>query len=156
MNNRNVLRGLALALSLGVALPAMAADLDTEETLVIEDESIVTFTGGIGIVSLEANEFVYAAAGSDTRLSQLIWQSTAPMLTGGLDVALPEGWTLSAKGQVALSGDSYMEDYDWIAPWATGRPPAPATMTGRTARSTKTPISIGTSTVPFCSATTSR
>jgi plasminogen activator len=120
MIERKVLRGFAIALSLGVALPAMAADLDAEDTLVVEEESIFTFTGGIGIVSLEANEFVYAAPGSDTRLSQLIWQSTAPMLTAGLDVNLPEGWTLAAKAQVALGGDSYMEDYDWIAPWATG------------------------------------
>lgn len=120
MNSRNVLRGLTLALSLGVALPAMAADFDAEETLVVEEEGIFTFTGGIGIVSLEANEYVYQSSTSDNRLSQLIWQSTAPMLTAGLDVDLPEGWTLSAKVQAAIAGDSYMEDYDWIAPYATG------------------------------------
>lgn len=114
MNSRNVLRGLTLALSLGVALPAMAADFDAEETLVVEEEGIFTFTGGIGIVSLEANEYVYAGAGSSNKTSQLIWQSTAPMLTAGLDVDLPEGWTLSARAQAAIAGDSYMEDYDWI------------------------------------------
>lgn len=120
MNTRNVLRGLVVALSLGVALPVMAADFGAEDTLVVDEQGIVTFSGGIGIVSLEANEYVYQTSTSDARLSQLIWQSTAPMLTAGLDVALPEGWTLSVNAQVAMGGDSYMEDYDWIAPYATG------------------------------------
>ncbi len=120
MNTRNGLRGLALALSLGVALPAMAADLGAEETLVVDEQGIVTLSGGIGIVSLEANELVYRNSTTDNRLSHLIWQSTAPMLTAGLGVALPEGWTLAVDAQVAIAGDSYMEDYDWIAPWATG------------------------------------
>jgi plasminogen activator len=120
MNTRNVLRGLAVALSLGVALPVMAADFGVEDTLVVDEQGIVTISGGIGIVSLKANEYVYAGPGSDTRLSQLIWESTAPMLTAGLDIALPEGWTFSANAQIAMGGDSYMEDYDWIAPYATG------------------------------------
>lgn len=120
MNTRNGLRGLALALSLGVALPVLAADLGAEETLIVDEQGIVTLSGGIGIVSLEANEYVYAGPTTDVRLSHLIWQSTAPMLTAGLDVALPEGWTFSAQAQVAMGGDSYMEDYDWIFPWATG------------------------------------
>lgn len=123
MNVRGLLPGLMAVLSLGVALPAAAADLGQENALVVDEatgQAIVSVYGGIGILSLEANEFVYAGPGSDTRLSQLIWQSTAPVLTAGLEVALPEGWTLAAKAQVAMGGDSYMEDYDWIAPWATG------------------------------------
>lgn len=115
-----VLGGFTAALALSVALPAMAADLNVEDTLVVDDEGIVTISGGIGIVSLKANEYVYVGPGSDTRLSQLIWESTAPMLTAGLDIALPEGWTFSANAQIAMGGDSYMEDYDWIAPYATG------------------------------------
>jgi plasminogen activator len=122
MNIQGVLPGFAIALSLGVSLPAISADLGVEDTLVVDEaaESIATVYGGIGIISIEANEYVYQSATTDNRLSQLIWQSTAPILTAGLDVNLPEGWTLSAKAQVAMGGDSYMEDYDWIAPWATG------------------------------------
>lgn len=120
MNTRNVLRGFAIALSLGVALPVMAADFGAEDTLIVDEQGIVTLSGGIGIVSLEANEYVYRNSTTDDRLSHLIWQSTAPMLTAGLGVALPEGWTFSANAEVALGGDSYMEDYDWILPWAPG------------------------------------
>lgn len=118
---RGGLRGFAIALTLGVSLPALAADWGASDYAEVTDEQgSVTLSGGIGIISIEANEYVYLAAGSDTRTSQLIWQSTAPMLTAGLDVALPEGWTFAVNMQVAMGGDSYMEDYDWIAPFATG------------------------------------
>jgi len=122
MTVRVGLRGLVAALLLGAPVPALAGDLMWSDYATGEPESDVgvTVTGGIGLVVLEANEFVYDGIGSDTRLSQLIWQSTAPMLSAGLEVGTPEGWTVSAKAQVAMSGDSYMEDYDWIAPYATG------------------------------------
>jgi outer membrane protease len=99
--------GLLAAATLTVAGPAQAQDM-------------VTFSGSIGVITLEANEYVYVAPGDDTRLSHLIWQSTAPVLNAGFDVSLPDGWTFAAKAQVALGGDSYMEDFDWIAPYATG------------------------------------
>ncbi len=109
-------RGLVAALLMGVCSPAMAAD----RYVGVEEYEGVSLWGSVGVVMLEANEYVYAAPGSDTRLSHLIWQSTAPVLSAGLDVKLPDGWTVAAKGQFALGGDSYMEDYDWIDPWATG------------------------------------
>ena len=122
MTVRNGLHGLVAALVLGVAMPAVAEDIGWSDYATGEsaEQGAVTLSGGIGLVVLEANELVYDAPGSDTRLSQLIWQNTAPMLTAGLDVALPASWTFSANAQVAMAGDSYMEDYDWIAPYATG------------------------------------
>lgn len=96
-----------------MSLPAMAAD----ELLTTEDGA-VTLSGGVGVVALEANEIIYNAPGSSNHISQLIWQSLAPTLTAALNVDLPQGWTLEANAQVAMGGDSYMEDYDWIEdPW---------------------------------------
>jgi plasminogen activator len=119
---RGSLRLIAVGLLLGTPLSALAEDLVLPEDGSVEAELAdgVTLRGGIGLLALEANEFVYDAAGSDTRLSQLIWQSTSPVLTAGLDVSLPEGWTFSASAQIAMGGNGYMEDYDWIAPYATG------------------------------------
>lgn len=116
-----ILLGAAAAAML-LSAPALAADLNYSDFASPEEaaDAGVVAWGSIGVISLEANELVYDDVGSDTRLSQLIWQSTAPVLTAGLDVSLPEGWTFTAKAQVAMSGDSYMEDYDWIPPYATG------------------------------------
>lgn len=116
------LRLITAGLLLGTPFTALAGDLvlPDDGSVAAELADGVTLKGGIGVVRLEANELVYNAAGSDTRVSQLIWQSTSPTLTAGLEVALPEGWTLSANAQVAMGGDSYMEDYDWIAPYAIG------------------------------------
>lgn len=96
---------LALALSLGSA-PAWAVDANDYQ-----------LRGGIGIIGIEAREYVYNGSGSQDVLSLLIWQSAAPVLTAGFQIALPDGWTFDADVQVALSGDSYMEDYDWLTPF---------------------------------------
>ncbi len=122
MTIRIQVAALAATTMLCAPISAFAADLINSGPVI--DETVlsegVTVWGALGIVSLEANELVYFNAGSDVRLSQLIWQSTAPVLTAGLDVSLPEGWTFTAKAEVAMSGDSYMEDYDWLSPYATG------------------------------------
>jgi plasminogen activator len=72
--------------------------------------------GGVGIVMLEADEIVFLGEGSRTELSHLFWNSVAPAISGGIWAELPHGWTVAVKGQVALSGDSSMKDYDWINP----------------------------------------
>ncbi len=113
MNNRILAPGLALALLCSTAIPAVAADLGATDDTAFGG---ITFWGGAGIAYIEANEYVYAGSGSSDVMSQLIWQSTAPVLSGGFDVALPEGWTAKGTMQVALAGDSYMEDYDWFGP----------------------------------------
>lgn len=96
--------GVGLTLLLGCA-PAGAQDIGNDAL----DERVV-FSASIGAMSLRANEFVFD--GNHT-LSQLTWQSTAPVLRSGADVQLDGGFTLKAEGALALSGSSYMEDYDW-------------------------------------------
>ena len=85
----------------------------------IANENSVNVYADIGLLMLEGREHVFDSAGSNDHLSLLIWQSTAPVLTSGFNVELPDGWTLSAKARVGMGGDSHMEDYDWIAPHAT-------------------------------------
>ena len=78
---------------------------------------ILELSGGVGITFLEANEIVYTGAGSSDHLSQLIWQSTAPTLSGSAKVNLPGGWNIKADAKAAMNGNSYMEDYDWFGPF---------------------------------------
>lgn len=106
-----------------IAVPGAAWSAGPIEPLAADEAAAdagsgVSIYSAIGLVAIESNEIVYVGAGSSDVLSRLIWQSTAPMLTAGFDVEMPEGWTLSGKAQVAMGGDSYMEDYDWVlAPW---------------------------------------
>lgn len=112
MNNYTLLRGAILAVAVCSSAPALAQSQMTPMTA-----GIVTVDGGLGVTALSANEYVYLNTSPDTtELSHLFWTSLAPTLTGKLAVKLPADWTLAAKGQIALSGVSYMEDYDWISP----------------------------------------
>lgn len=91
------------------SLSAVAQDI------VIQDEANqVAIRGGIGILAIESREYVFQGSGSSDYLSLLIWQSTAPLLTASMDVKLPSNWTFGAAANVAISGNSYMEDYDWL------------------------------------------
>ncbi|WP_027038423.1 omptin family outer membrane protease [Mesorhizobium ciceri] len=74
------------------------------------DKSLV-FLGGVGYTWLKADELVFDSAGN--RISKLIWQTNAPVLTAGL-TADANGWTFSANAVVGFSGNSHMEDYDWL------------------------------------------
>lgn len=107
----------------GAALggPANAVDLwqDGENLYGGEDyyyaspDRTVELRGSIGVIGLEAREHVFPTAGSTDNLSLLIWQSAAPMATGDVRVRLPDDWTVSGRLRAAISGTSYMEDYDW-------------------------------------------
>ena len=55
---------------------------------------------------------------SGARLSQLIWELQAPVLTLGARARIMDTLTLAANAAVAFSGDSYLEDFDWIPPFA--------------------------------------
>lgn len=117
--------GIAAALpALIAAGPAQAQDFwgDSLGTSshnsfsVYSDDHMVELRGGFGATAIEAREYVYNLAGSKNLTSMLVWQSVAPMASVGIDVNLPDDWTLKARARAALSGDSYMEDYDWFGP----------------------------------------
>ncbi len=74
-------------------------------------------SSSFGVLALQGREYVYNGTGSPNHLSYLEWNSTAPVFSIGLDAELPASWTISANGQIAMSGDSKMDDYDWIAPF---------------------------------------
>lgn len=79
----------------------------------------VDLFASFGVLGLEAREHVFDSAGSSDHLSLLIWQSAAPVLSTGFDAELEDGWVLSGRANIGMGGDSYMEDYDWIEPYAT-------------------------------------
>lgn len=81
-----------------------------EDNVTLPSETL-RLKGSFGASYIRADEFVF---NGDRTLSQLIWQSWAPVLRGSADISLGGGFSLSAGGAVASSGDSYMEDYDWL------------------------------------------
>ncbi len=102
--------------ALGLAAPTGALADDIQSTGFAEPS--IVFHGGVGIVAIRANEYVYE---DDAKVSQLIWESTAPVVSGGLVARSDDGWTLALDGSVAAAGHSRMSDYDWVAPFATGQ-----------------------------------
>ncbi len=70
-------------------------------------DDTVRFNAGVGVIYLEGNEKVM---NGDYTVSHLIWQSTAPVLRGGLAVDFGGGFTASVEGSTAAFGTGYMED----------------------------------------------
>ncbi|GLS32618.1 plasminogen activator [Mesorhizobium albiziae] len=91
---------------------ATAAD----QTIYAAPDKGVVFVGGVGYTWLKGNELVYDEMGN--RISKLIWETDAPVLTTGLKAEVWNNWTISANAVFGFSGNSHMEDYDWIAPYA--------------------------------------
>ncbi len=92
---------------------AIAAE---ETSYAVPDSSLVM---GLGYTWLKGNELVYDSAGK--RISHLIWETAAPVLTMGFKAELVDSWTISAGAVTGFSGDSHMEDYDWEEPWGFDR-----------------------------------
>src|SRR5437868_1263663 len=107
-----IMKILMIKSAFAAALACCATSVHAQDNFVFGNDS-VQLSGGVGVLAVEGNAYVYNRTGSQNVLSRLTWQSVSPMLTTGLDVKLPEGWTLGAEAQVGLSGNSYMEDYDW-------------------------------------------
>lgn len=116
--------GWSVALVASLSAPAAAGDFrDYEASLFsgtgyayVSPDETVQLRGSIGVLAIEAREHVFPFAGSSDNLSLLIWQGVAPMATGEVLVRLPGNWTVAGKLRAAISGDSYMEDYDWFGP----------------------------------------
>lgn len=109
MDVRNLVGAALIAMAGGAAAQALGAEA-------VLDGGNVVLSGSLGVTALSGEEIVYYDAGSPIVVSRLFWQSLAPVLTTGLDVKLPGGWTLKGGAQMAVGGLSYMEDYDWIDP----------------------------------------
>lgn len=71
---------------------------------------------GIGVMKGQADELVYNGDGS--KLSHLIWTfDNVRMLKVEASARLSSWLRLGVIGQYALSGNSTMDDYDWLAPY---------------------------------------
>lgn len=110
-----MLRKSFLAMVFLSSLPGMAVAADNLMGGSVEASShdgAFTFIGGVGYTFLQAEERVYDGAGN--RISELFWESEAPVLTGSLRARFAGPWTLSASATVGFAGNSWMEDYDWL------------------------------------------
>ncbi|ANN60780.1 omptin family outer membrane protease [Mesorhizobium loti] len=105
------------AAALLAAWPAMASEPVVSEPAPYNPN--FSFVGGVGVIDIEANELVYQASGSGSKLSQLIWESTSPVISAEMTARSEAGWTAKLSGQFAFSGDSYMENYDWSPAFST-------------------------------------
>lgn len=97
---------LTAAITVLSAAPASAQSADQSFQLL----------GGVGYTWLTGNELVYDAAGN--RISHLVWDSQAPVLTLGARAEVMNGWKIIGNAKVGFSGNSFMRDSDWLAPFS--------------------------------------
>ncbi|MGV8833182.1 MAG: omptin family outer membrane protease [Devosia sp.] len=101
----------ALGQALLVAVLANAASPAAAQSYTYtNDNDTIRINGGIGVMYLEGNEYVF---NGERTLSKLIWQTKAPVLRGSVAIDVGNGFSISAEGSLAGLGSSYMEDYDW-------------------------------------------
>ncbi len=124
------MRGLAYGVAVAVALgagPAVAwedgwLDQNVPEGMAPQsyesDDGVFALRGSIGLIGLQAKEYVYAATGSKGVLSYLLWEGVAPLASTDLRLRLPGDFTIKAELRGALYGSHKMEDYDWLSPYA--------------------------------------
>ena len=94
----------AAALSCGISSAAFSAD-DQPAT-----GTPFVFYGGVGVIDLKTNSYAYDGG---VKASQLIVESTSPVLTGGFSGRFGNGWTLAVEGAVAFDGSSKLANYGW-------------------------------------------
>ncbi len=102
-----------------IALPAaaMADDLHMQPGIFSDPEFNPTITMGASVshVTGNAHEYVYAKDGAYT-LSRLDWQiKDVAMLNASLGIRLTPWVSFQLSGGTKLTGDSEMDDYDWLA-----------------------------------------
>jgi len=109
------------AAAFALILALMPGNAVGQDLSVSPEEGIIQLTGGIGLVSMTANEFVFDGGWTT---SQLIWESlNVPVATVGLSTKLSDGWTVAAKAEAGLGGNSSMADYDWLTPYVAANGP---------------------------------
>jgi outer membrane protease len=107
-------RGLVILSTVALSFPASAQAADS---LMTSADGAVVFRGSYGITAIEANELVYEGK---SKVSQLIWKSSAvSTFTGDVKVDL-DRFFLRATAAIGIEGDGNMRDYDWFVagkPW---------------------------------------
>ncbi len=77
-----------------------------------------TLTGGVGVMNIDAGEFVYSG---DYTVSRLDWTSRGiALFTVNGTLELPHEIQLKASVSTGIGGDGHMVDYDWIYPGNNG------------------------------------
>lgn len=85
----------------------------------LADDATATFgnggfilTGAIGLMNIEAKEYVYMGS---HKASQLDWDSKSVTLYSGTAAAdLTPEWSVKATFDIGANGDGHMVDYDWV------------------------------------------
>jgi outer membrane protease len=99
-------------LTFGAAVITAPAVHAADQVEFVSPERNFSFIGGIGYAFLKGDEIVYDDVGN--RISHLIWESDAPVLTARFKANIKGNWTVSGGATIGFSGNSHMEDYDWL------------------------------------------
>ncbi|WP_018391365.1 omptin family outer membrane protease [Ancylobacter sp. FA202] len=112
-SGRSGLIGIGLYIAgMGAVLAAdNASPVLPEQLLLATPGEEVILKAGFGYTWITANEYVYE---DGNRISRLIWESQAPVVTAALKVELVENVVFSANGKLGFSGSSHMRDFDWV------------------------------------------
>jgi omptin len=98
---------LAIGLSVLFGGPALA-----ETTLFGSDDRGFVLAGDLGLMNIDAGEFVYDG---EDRLSQLDWESRGVVVFSvEAEAELKSDYLLKANFGAGMDGDSTMTDYDWL------------------------------------------
>ncbi len=115
------LGAIALLAAAGAASPVAGADLghgSLKDTIVEpyrSESKQFSVEMGLGYLSGDAEEIVYANDGR--RLSHLDWRLDDVVMLNTKLAFRPIDWvTLRASSAFAISGESTMDDYDWLVP----------------------------------------
>ncbi|TIL82498.1 MAG: omptin family outer membrane protease [Mesorhizobium sp.] len=109
-------RGASLfaLLAFGTFCTSSTIAMAAHSTIYSAPDKSVAILGGVGYTWLKGNELAYDEVGN--RISKLIWETGAPVLTTGVKAEVWNNWIISANAVFGFSGNSHMEDYDWLAP----------------------------------------
>ena len=107
-----------MALTAVGMLSAAAGNVRADETLYTNADKSFSLSGGVGVMNIDAGEFVYD--GSYT-VSRLDWESRGVVLfTLNGTAELPYDLMLKASVSTGVKGNNNMVDYDWIYPGNAG------------------------------------
>ena len=93
-------------------LTLFSGTASAETTGALSSGQDFSLSGGIGLMNIDAGEFVYDG---DYKISQLDWQSRGVVLfTLGAEAELSPDYLLKAKIDTGIDGDGDLTDYDWL------------------------------------------